>query len=124
MVDKPRVSLSVNSTLHIVEGSSLTVYCNVKSNPEIINVTWWRTYENNNKTISSGKILHVNLATRRDSAKYVCEAENIKGHGMAYTDIMVMCKLSALKKFYNSTTHATYDIYFAGITFNSDKSLP
>ncbi|CAG2219367.1 DSCAM [Mytilus edulis] len=58
--------------------------------PEILNVTWWRTHENDNKTISSGKILHVNLATRRDSAKYVCEAENIKGRGMAYTDIMVM----------------------------------
>lgn len=98
LLDKPRVSLSVNSTLHIVEGSSLTAYCNVKSNPEIINVTWWRTFDNDNKTISSGKILHVNLATRRDSAKYVCEAENIKGRGMAYTEIMVMCKLSVLKK--------------------------
>ncbi|XP_063411497.1 hemicentin-1-like [Mytilus trossulus] len=103
---KPKVTLSVENAVRIIEGNSLHVYCNVDSSPEVQSVSW--LIQNNGETIKygDGRVLHITVITRRDTGLYICKATNMVGSTMTETSVTVMYAPDVTIVYENYTVNA------------------
>ncbi|CAC5399799.1 unnamed protein product [Mytilus coruscus] len=87
---KPKVTLSVDNFVRIIEGNSLIVYCNIDSNPVVQSVSWLIQKNGEIKNYTNSRILQITVITRRDTGVYICKATNMVGSTVAETSVIVM----------------------------------
>ncbi|XP_053332894.1 B-cell receptor CD22-like isoform X2 [Clarias gariepinus] len=70
------VSVSINRSGEIVEGSSVTLTCSSDANPPVELYTWYK----GKSSIGTGKTYTISNINSVDSGDYTCQAKNKHGH--------------------------------------------
>ena len=84
------VIVTAPSNKVVVEGISLTLFCNATGNPQP-DMTW--TIEGYDSVLSTSETLHLaNLRREDNGAVYSCKANNSLGFDTVNTSITVVCE--------------------------------
>ncbi|XP_053086146.1 B-cell receptor CD22 isoform X2 [Pangasianodon hypophthalmus] len=70
------VSVSINSSGEIVEGSSVTLTCSSDANPPVEKYTWFK----GTTSVGKGKTYIISNISTEDSGEYKCKSSNEVGH--------------------------------------------
>ena len=80
----------------VLEGSSVSLLCNSRSNPPVTNYTWYRDGEVDQET---GPVLSIDGVDLSHSGDYQCAAKNDLGEEMsAKLQLDVQCKLTQKRR--------------------------
>ena len=87
----PRVSVRSSRDTLLAEGDSVTLSCDVDSNPP--SSVSWRKLEKNTRYVSNEASFRINSVTRTSAGSYQCVAENELGLSQPETIVLdVQCK--------------------------------